>query len=299
MIVVGAVAGDAIGDQPAGKAELPVDAVLHRLEARVAAIGILHRSHLDRLLAREIARGVEAVDADVHHRSAAGQRPVEPPLVGRGVEAVLGEDQRRLAEHAGLHRLDGFQIVRLEMAAIADHQLLARLLGGGDHRLAFGDRDRHRLLAHHMFAGLVRADRVFGVHRVGQHDIDDVDVRIVADPVIGLVAVPVRLGDAVLGAVFLQLGGGAAHQRLEFGELAVLEIGEDLLGGVIAEADHRIAELALGGCLHRSAERTGHYPGADPAEHVASRSHDPPPHPPRPVGAAWPTAVSTMAEANQ
>jgi hypothetical protein len=273
-IVPGGIARHAIGDQPGGEAHLPVDPVLDITEPGIAAIGRFHRADRDRLLPRQIACGVEAVDADVHQRAAARQGPVEPPLAGLGMETVLGGDQRRAADETGLHQRHGMQVVRLEMAAIADHQLALRLGGRRDHRLRFGRGYRHRLLAQHMLARLERADRIFGMHAVGQHDIDQVDVGIVRDPVIVAIVVAVRPGDAILRAELLELGRRAAHQPTQLGKGAVLHARHDLVGRVIAQPHDRIAELAPALRPGRHAQRVRGEPGADAAQHRAARSDD-------------------------
>jgi len=59
-------------------------------------------------------------------------------------------------------------------------------LARGDHLPAFLGRDRHRLLAEDVDPGLCRADRVLGVHRVRQRDVDRVDY---AQAVVELVVV--------------------------------------------------------------------------------------------------------------
>ena len=162
------------------------------------------------------------------------------------------------------------------MAAVSDHQLAVRLPGGGDHRFRLRRGGGHRLFAHHMLAGLAGADRIFGVHRVRQHDVHDVDVRVVPDRVVSRIAVAMRLGDAVFGAVALQFPGRAADQRHQLRMIAILELRHDLAGGIAAETDDSIAELALGGAgsshgWHGSAGKAR----ADPRQH---RSPVPVPH---------------------
>ena len=58
----------------------------------------------------------------------------------------------QLADPPGAQLLLRFQIMRLEMRAIGDAELLARLVGGGDHAFAFGDAQRHGLFAEHVLA---------------------------------------------------------------------------------------------------------------------------------------------------
>ena len=141
---------------------------------------------------------------------------------------------------------DRFQVGGLVVAAIGDHQLDAGRLAGRDHRLGFGHVGRHRLLAKHVFAGFGRADRVLGVHRVGQCHIDRLDGRVVRDFIEVLVIVDGACRNPVLGRDPLRLvamaayepgdlgGGGAAHGRHE-------------VTGDAAEADDAVAGLPRGG----------------------------------------------------
>ena len=54
--------------------------------------------------------------------------------------------------------------------------IAARSPAGGDDRVDLVDRQRQRLFAQDVLAGLERPDRPFGVEVVGQRDVDDVDV---------------------------------------------------------------------------------------------------------------------------
>src|SRR3546814_9710309 len=62
-------------------------------------------------------------------------------------EAVLRPEIAQRADLAGVRAAHRLEVGRLEMAAIADHQLAVRRLARRDHRLAFGRGDRHRLFA--------------------------------------------------------------------------------------------------------------------------------------------------------
>ena len=184
---------------PLGKRQLEVDVLLDLGEPRVVGRRVRHRVDFDRLLAGEVPRGVERVDADVHQRAAAGHRLAEPPLRRvADVEAGVGQDHPRRPHLGGvLRHLDHRLVVRLVPDAVADHQLAAGRLGRRDHLLALLRRVGHRLLAQHVLAGLERADGVLGVHAVGQHDVDDVDVRVVRQAVVVVVGVDVLRVDAV------------------------------------------------------------------------------------------------------
>ena len=77
------------------------------LEPGVGGVGDDLGGDLDRLLARDVARRVEAVDADVGQRAAAGQGLLVPPLVGAAlVLAVRRLDQPQRAELARAGQAD-------------------------------------------------------------------------------------------------------------------------------------------------------------------------------------------------
>ena len=134
-----------------------------------------HRHDFDGLGAEQIARGVDAVDADVVERAAA------EGLLRADVTAPHGHRERRvevlrLADPALPHEVDHPQVDLLEVQAVGDHQLDAVLGAGGDHPLALGGGHRHRLLAQDVDAGARGANRILRVLRVGQRDVDRVDV---------------------------------------------------------------------------------------------------------------------------
>ena len=213
----------------------------------VAGRGVLEGVDGDRFLARQIPRGVERVDADVHQGAATGERLVQAPLLRvADAEAGLAQDDLRLAELLLARHPDHRHVVRLVPQAIADHQLLPRRLRRRDHRLAVLRRVGHRLLAQHVLAGLVRAHRVLGMHAVGQHDVHDVDVGVVLHPVVRVVAVEAGLRHAVRGRQRLRLGRVAAHQRRHPRMSAVRERRQDLVDRQTAEADDGKPQLLLG-----------------------------------------------------
>ncbi len=132
--------------------------------------------------------------------------------------------------------------VRLETQPVGHGQVLVGGLAGGDHRLAVLDRVGHRLLDQHVLAGLVGADRVLGVHVVGQHDVHGVDVGVVGDAVVRVVRVDAFVGHAVLRGDRLDLVGRTAHQARETGPLGVRERRQDVADRQAADADHRVPE---------------------------------------------------------
>ena len=96
---VHAVAGRAVGEDAARETQLEVDVLLDLGEPRVVRRRVRHRVDFDRLLAGQVPRRVERVDADVHQRAAAGHRLAEPPLRRvADVEAGVGQDHPRRAD---------------------------------------------------------------------------------------------------------------------------------------------------------------------------------------------------------
>ena len=121
----------------------------------------------------------QRVNADIHQRAAARHRLLDAPAVAARGVTVLGTEIAQLADRTRARQPPRFEIKRFEMAAVTDHQFFAGLLAGGDHAFAFDGRQRHRLFAQHVLAGPGATNRVFGVHRYRQADVDDVDLGIV------------------------------------------------------------------------------------------------------------------------
>ena len=61
-----AVTRGAVRQDSTGKAQLKIDVLFHLFEARIARSGVHHGVHLSGFFAREIARGIQSVDADIH-----------------------------------------------------------------------------------------------------------------------------------------------------------------------------------------------------------------------------------------
>ena len=96
-----------------------------------------------------------------------------------------------------------------------------------------------------MLAGAKRPDRKFGVQRVGEDDVDDLDPRIVGDAVEVVIAVDAVLRHAILGGDAARLLAIAADQS---GQARAARRGEgvdDLAERQLAEADDRETELAV------------------------------------------------------
>jgi hypothetical protein len=75
-----------------------------------------------------------------------------------------------------------------------DDDLHASGVGGGLHRAASGQVERHRLFHQDVLAGLRRGDRQLGVGLVGSGDVDEFDLRVGEEPGSGLVGPPTELG---------------------------------------------------------------------------------------------------------
>lgn len=157
---------------------------------------------------------------------------------------MLGADQPQVAQGARSGEFHRGAVIGLEMAAIADHQALARALARGDHPRAFVRRKRHRLLAHHVLA---RGKGALGPLRVeagGQDDVDRLDLAVARDVGEVLVGIARLCRDPVSLAYAGEFVGVARNQR---GDVAALRLGKarhDLLEGIVAEPDDRVADAA-------------------------------------------------------
>ncbi len=162
------------------------------------------------LLAGEPADFVHGVDADVHERAAAAVLAGEAPLVGGGIEAEGAFERLDLADGAGVDEAFGFEVGGLVVDAVGDHEVAFVGGAGGDHIAALGGGDGHGLFAEDVFAGFGCADGVLAVHGVGQADVDGVDGGVVAQAIVGFVAVGRGFGEVVEGGVVFALGVGMA-----------------------------------------------------------------------------------------
>ena len=133
---------------------------------------------------------------------------------------------------------DHFQIVRLIAATVGNHQFAIRFARGVDHRQTIGWRVRHGFFRQHMLASLVPPNRIFGVHAIGENDVDDVDFGVVANIVVVLIVVNVLRVDSVLQCKSVCFVGMAANQSNHFGFLALGKCGQDLVDGERAETDN-------------------------------------------------------------
>jgi hypothetical protein len=77
--------------------------------------------------------------------------------------------------------------------AVADHQRGARRCRGVDHRLAFGERDGHRLLDERVLAARCGGDDVLRMQLVRRGDVHRVDVSVFAHRLDRRVRAPAEL----------------------------------------------------------------------------------------------------------
>ena len=84
---------------------------------------------------------------------------------------------------------DRRQVVRFVLGAVGNHQLATSLAAGIDHRLTLLDCVCHRLFTHHMLACLRPANSILSVHPIGQYNIYNVYLWVIADRVVVLVVI--------------------------------------------------------------------------------------------------------------
>src|SRR5258708_37071367 len=120
---VGAVRRVAARDDAGGKAHRPRHVLFNLVETAVMIDDRSVSFDVRRLLAGEVPAGVQRVDADVHHRTAATELPGVAPLAAVNVEAVRALDGLDLAELAIADQLNRAHVGRLVGAAVSDHEL--------------------------------------------------------------------------------------------------------------------------------------------------------------------------------
>src|SRR5262249_14862094 len=90
------------------------------------------------------------------------------------------------------------------------------------------------------------ANRVFGVHTVGQYDVDYVYFRIIPDGIVVLVVVDAARFNAIALSQLICFVGMTADQSDRPGLLAFGEGRQDLIDGKAAEADNGPASFLAG-----------------------------------------------------
>jgi hypothetical protein len=233
--VRGAEAADDVRGAIAGELHDDVHGFRHLGEARIAGVRG-RRPHLSRLRREHIARGIDAIDADVP-LGAAAELAVEADVSGLDLHRELRIEPARIAYLPAPHDIGDLEIRALEVQAIRRHELHAVLLAGFDHAPALARARRERLLAEHVQSRARRAHGPGAVQGIRQRDVDGVDVA--AREQLACLLVGMEPRDAVALAQRIQLLAIVGHER---GELrvapGVLEGGEHGRLGDVAKADH-------------------------------------------------------------
>jgi hypothetical protein len=90
---------------------------------------------------------------------------------------------------------------------VTDDQVNARARGRVDHRLALGERERHRLFHQHMLAGAGGCHRVLAMELVRARDIDRIDRRIGAQRIDCLMRPHAEIGLEAMPGFRPRIGG--------------------------------------------------------------------------------------------
>ena len=185
---------------------------------------------------------LNAVDAQIHNGTPATKGFVESPYfwVSHGKSQAAFYGFYRPMYFLGAQAAD-FQVVRVVIQAVANAQLH---LGGptrGDHLFTFLNVEGHGFFTNDVFARLGCPNAELGVHGVGQNDIHDIDIRIVADFVEVVVVVNIFIRNLVLGFPTFGLAGSTRDDAREAAMLGLLEGWSQLPSGVVAEADQGYA----------------------------------------------------------
>ena len=93
---------------------------------------------------------------------------------------MKAEDHPEPAQFAALNDPAHFADVRIEGVGVADDQMQPGPFGGGDHGVAFLERQSERLFDQHMLAVLHRFDRLKRMEAMGRCDVDRLDGRVAA-----------------------------------------------------------------------------------------------------------------------
>ena len=104
-------------------------------------------------------------------------------------------------------------MIRIEMEAVADGEALTGLLACGDHDIALGGRNSHRLLADDVLARAECGDDVLGMDTGRRDHVNDIDVLIRGDFVPFIVAVDGSLSETMGVRQLLALGTSACDGR--------------------------------------------------------------------------------------
>ena len=227
---------------PVALVEAPAGGLVDGRDERVV-LPVLGRAlpHIPCLGAHPLReRGARLAASVAHPVVAAGDRDES----ARDLPAVAVE-----REHLGE------DVVGVAAPLVARLERDARLLRHARHRLALGDRERHRLLAEHVLAGLHRGDGDDGVPVVGRADADGVDRRVVhhVAPVEHLAAGLV----AVMGVDLVLDDRGAAHVARHLGVVLDVALEEVRLRGALRLRPVEIAGRDLHHVAHHGHAAAG------------------------------------------
>jgi hypothetical protein len=137
---------------------------------------LLDRRRKDRvgLGLKDVARGVDAVNAEIQERTAA--------LFGLSANVSWPHhvresrfEQLHLAEPAVAGELEGLERRLLEVQPVSDHQLDASRLAGAVHLFALGDAGGERLFTEHVHPRRRSAQGELPVRRVRRCNVDGID----------------------------------------------------------------------------------------------------------------------------
>ena len=105
-----------------------------------------YRRYMRWLSAKEVARGIDAVDPDVVER-ATTERALRTNVAGANRHRKRRIEELERSELPASRDVDGRKVEPLEMEPVRDHQLDLRFATRGDHLSTFLNRDRHRFFA--------------------------------------------------------------------------------------------------------------------------------------------------------
>lgn len=231
----------------------------------------------DRVGAGEVAEGLDGVDSDFADGAVAAEFALGvPAVVPAHGEAVVAADGSERSEGAGAAEAHGLEVVRLEVAAVADAESLVDLLGHGDHFFGFLQVAGHGLFAADVLSGGEGAHGELVVRSGRGDDVDDFDVRVVFDLLQVLVVVDLAFGDAVFGGDSLGFVRTTADDGDGLAEFAVLEVRQDVPSGVTAEAEDGPADRLCRLLEEVEVRKSGQRQAANPRHHFAPRKvcHD-------------------------
>lgn len=105
-----------------------------------------------------------------------------------------------------------------------------------DHLLTLCNIQRHGLFANDMLTGSGRPDGVFGMHGIGQDNINNINIRVLGNFIEGAVVIDMRIGDLVLFSVEQLLLGRPSDKACQVAMLRMLEGRRQLPHGVPTQA---------------------------------------------------------------